>query len=155
MNSKNRNKTDVFKQIVSLVEDVKDEVKLNNKQLTKKKNIPRENPFDFTEFVKKPKDDDEIDLGLFLEIAAENKIINNQTPVNTLIDEMEKLENSFSTSGYFTLGDNEEIDNNRLFTDSNELAKFIHKILDKHDDHPSIYYTGNIYRFFRAFKRVF
>ena len=27
-------------------------------------------------------------------------------------------------------------------------------MLDKYDDHPSISYTGNIYRYFRNFKRV-
>ena len=47
-----------------------------------------------------------------------------------------------------------EIDTNRFFKDSNELAKFIDKILDKYDDHPSIYYTGNIYRSFKNYKRV-
>ena len=28
------------------------------------------------------------------------------------------------------------------------------KLLDKYDNHPSIYYTGSIYRYFRNFKRV-
>ena len=41
-----------------------------------------------------------------------------------------------------------------FFKNSDELAKFIDKILDKYDYHPSIYYTGNIYRYFRKFKRV-
>ena len=67
---------------------------------------------------------------------------------------MEKLKNGFFTNGYFSLGDDGEIDTNRFFKDSDELAKFIDKILDKYDDHPSIYYTGNNYRFFRNFKRV-
>ena len=52
---------------------------------------------------------------------------------------MEELKNGFFTNGYFSLGDDEgEIDTNRLFKDSNELAKFIDKILEKQDDHPSI-----------------
>ena len=67
---------------------------------------------------------------------------------------MEKLKNGFFTNGYFSLGDHVKIDTNRFFKDSNELAEFIDKILDKYDDHPSIYYTGNIYRYFRNFKRV-
>ena len=37
----------------------------------------------------------------------------------------------FFTNGCFSLGDKREIDTNRLFKDSNELAKFIDKILDK------------------------
>ena len=113
-----------------------------------------ENPFDFTDYLKKQKEDNEIDLGLFLELAEENKIIYNQTPVNTLIEDMKKLKNGFFTSGYFSLGDEGEIDTNRLFKDSNELAEFLDKILDKYDNHPSIYYTGNIYRYFRKFKSV-
>ena len=67
---------------------------------------------------------------------------------------MEKLKNGFFTNGYFSLGEEGEIDTNRFFKDSDELAKFIDRILDKYDDHPSIYYTGNIYRYFRNFKRV-
>ena len=31
---------------------------------------------------------------------------------------------------------------------------FVDKILDKYDDHPSIFYTGNLYRYFKNFKRV-
>ena len=147
-----RNKIDALNQIISHIEDVKEQVKLKIKQLKNKiKNLPKENPFDFTDIVK---EDDEIDLGLFLELAEENKIIYNQTPVSTLIEDMEKLKNGFFTNGYFTLGEEGEIDTNRYFKDSDELAKFIDKILDKYDDHPSIYYTGNIYRYFKNFKRV-
>ena len=147
-----RNKIDALNQIISHVEDVKEEIKLKIKQLKNKiKNLPKENPFDFTDIVK---EDDEIDLGLFLELAEENKIIYNQIPVNTLIEDMEKLPNGFFTNGYFTLGDDGEFNTNRFFKNSDELAKFIDKILDKYDDHPSIYYTGSIYRYFRNFKRV-
>ena len=67
---------------------------------------------------------------------------------------MEKLRNGFFTNGYFSLGDKGETDTNRFFKDSNELAEFTDKILDKYDDHPSIYYTGNMYRHFRNFNRV-
>ena len=147
-----KNKKDALNQIISHVEDVKEEVKLKIKQLKNKiKNLPKENPFDFTDIVK---EDDEIDLGLFLELFEENKIIYNQTPVNTLIEDMEKLKNGFFTNGYFSLGDDGEGDTNRFFKDSDELAKFIDKILDKYDGHHSIYYTGSIYRYFRNFKRV-
>ena len=118
------------------------------------KQLRTENPFDFTEYVEKQNEENEIDLGLFLELAEENKIIYNQIPVNTLIEDMEKLKNGFFTIGYFTLGDDGEIDTNRFFKNSDELAKFIDKIFDKYDDHPSIYYTGNIYRYFENYKKV-
>ena len=150
-----RNKIDALNQIISHIEEVKEEVKLKIKQLKNKiKNLPKENPFDFTDNVKKQKEYNEIDLGLFFELAEENKIIYNQIPINTLIEDMEKLKNGFFTNGYFTLGAEGEIDTNRFFKDSNELTKFIDKILDKHDDHPSIYYTGNIYRYFKNYKRI-
>ena len=58
------------------------------------------------------------------------------------------------TNGYFSLGDEGEIDTIRFFKDCDELAKCMNKKLDKYDDHPSIYYTGNVYRYFRNFKRV-
>ena len=150
-----RNKIDALNQIFSHIEDAKDVIKLKIKQLKKKiKNLSEENPFAFTDIAKKQKEDNEIDLGLFLELAEENKIIYNQIPINTLIEDMEKLKNGFFTNGYFHLGDEGEIDTNRFFKDSDELAKFIDKKLDKYDNHPSIYYTGNIYRYFRNFKRV-
>ena len=150
-----KNKIEALKQIISHIEEGKNRVKSKIKQLKKKiKTLPVENPFDFTEYVEKQKEENEIDLGLFLELAEENKIIYNQVPVNTLIEDTEKLKNGFFTNGYFTLGEEGEIDTNRFFKDSNELAKFIDKILDKYDDHPSIYYTGNIYRYFKNFKRV-
>ena len=96
----------------------------------------------------------DIDLGLFFELAGENKIIYNQTPVNTLIEAMEKPRNVFFMNGYFSLGDDGEIYTNRFFKDGIELPKVMDKILYKYDDHPTIYYTGKIYRYFRNSKRV-
>ena len=62
---------------------------------------------------------------------------------------MEKLKNGFFTNGNFSLGDYGEIDTHRFFEDSYELTEFIDKILDKYDDHLSIYYTDNVYRYFK------
>ena len=67
---------------------------------------------------------------------------------------MEKLENDFLTNGYFILGDEGELEDKSFFRDSLELAKFIDKIVDNYDDHPSISYTGNIFRYFGNFKQV-
>ena len=67
---------------------------------------------------------------------------------------MEKIENVFFTHAVFILRDQWEITSKRFFRDSGELAKFIDRILDKYDDHPSIYYTSDIYRYFGSFKRV-
>ena len=64
------------------------------------------------------------------------------------------MKNGFFTNDYFNLGDKVEIDSIRVFEDSSVLAKFIDKIFDKYDDHPSLYYTGNVYRFLKNFKRV-
>ena len=148
-----RNKIDALNQIISHIEEVKDGVKLKIKELKNKiKKLSKENPFDFTDIVIKQNEENEIDLGLFFELAEENKIIYNQVPINNLIEDMKKLKNGFFTNGYFHLGDEGEIDTNRFFKDSDELAKFIDKILDKYDDHPSIYYTGNIYRYFKNYK---
>ena len=150
-----KNEIEVLDQIILHMEKLKDEIKLKIKQLKIKiKNLPKENPFDLTDIVEKQKEENEIDLGLFLELAEENKIIYNQVPINILIEDMEKLKNGFFTNGYFSLGEEGEIDTIRFLKNSDELAKFIDKILDKYDDHPSMYYTGNIYRYFRNFKRV-
>ena len=71
-------------------------LKLKKKELKKKiKNILKQNRFDFTQYVEKQKEGFEIDLGLFLELAEQNKIIHNQTPVNIRIEDMENLKNGF------------------------------------------------------------
>ena len=70
---------------------------------------------------------------------------------------MENLKNGFFTNGFFSLGDEGEIDSNRFFKDRNELAKFVDNILDKYDDHPSLYYTvillGILNRYFKRVNR--
>ena len=134
---------------------MKEEVKLNIKRLKKKiKKFLKENSFDFAAYVEKQKEDKGIDLGLLLELAEENKIVYNLTPVNTLLEGMEKLRNAFFTNGFFSPSDKGETDTNRFFKGGNQLAQFIDKILDKYENHFSIYYTGNIYGSFENFKRV-
>ena len=127
-----KNKIDALKQIIWHVEEVKGEVKLKNKELKEKiKNNPSENPFDLTESVETQKGGNEIDLGLFLELAEENKNICNQVPLNTLIEDMEKKKGGFFTNGYFNLDDKVVIETYRFFKDSSELAKFVEKKLTK------------------------
>ena len=54
----------------------------------------------------------------------------------------------------FSLDEDGEIETKRFFKDSDELPKFIDKILDKSDDHTSFFLTGNFHSNFRKFKRV-
>ena len=95
-----------------------------------------------------------MDGGLFFELTEENKVIYNQVPVKTLLEDMEKLNNGCFTTEYFGLCDEKEIDTDRFFKDSNKLAKLIDKTLDKYDDLPAIKFTGNIFRCLRNFKLV-
>ena len=74
--------------------------------------------------------------------------------MNTLKEDMERLENVFFINGCFSLGDEGKIDTTRFFKDSNELAKLRDKTMDTYDDHSSVYLTGNKYRSFRNFKQV-
>ena len=58
------------------IEEAKDQVKLENKELKRKiKNLPSENPIDFTEYLEMQKEGTEIDLGLFLELAEETMFV--------------------------------------------------------------------------------
>ena len=51
-----KNEIEALEQIISHIDDAKDGVKLKIKELKKKiKNIPQENPFDFTEYIKSKK----------------------------------------------------------------------------------------------------
>ena len=151
-----RNNIDALKQLISHIEDIKDPVELKIRKLKRRiENLHSENPFDFTESLEMQKEEIDIDFCLFFELAEENKIINNQVPVNTLIEDMEKLKNGFHTLACFTLGDDEgEINTNRFFEVSKDLANVIDKIFDEKNVKPSIYYSGIFYRYFRNFKRV-
>ena len=64
------------------------------------------------------------------------------------------MRNGSFTNGYFSLGDKGEMDTNILFKYSGELAKFIDKRIDKYDDHPGIFHTGSIYKYFCNFNGV-
>ena len=91
---------DGFKRRLSHIEDAKDVINLKNKELKpRNRNLPGENQVGFTEYVEMQKEENEIDVGLFFGLAEENKIINNQVAVNTLIEEMEKFKNDFFTNG--------------------------------------------------------
>ena len=69
-----KNIIDAVNQIISHIEEVKDEVRLQIKKLKKKiTNIPKEIPFDFTEYVRKQKEDVDRDLGLLLELAEKKQ----------------------------------------------------------------------------------
>ena len=110
-----RNKIDALEQISSLIEEVKDEFKPLIKEIKKQTiNFPKENLFDFTVYVKKQKEENEIDLCLFLELEEEKKIVYNQTPVNNLIQDVANLKNGFFTNSYFRLGDEGEIDTEKF-----------------------------------------
>ena len=50
------------------------------------------------------------------------------------------------TNGYFGLADEGQIRAKKSFEYSNEVTKFIDKLLNKYDDQHSLYYRGNFYR---------
>ena len=69
-------KIKALKQINSHIEYLKDQVIIKIKRIKKKsKNLSIEKPFDFTEQDGKQKEENEIDLDLFFELAEENKVI--------------------------------------------------------------------------------
>ena len=91
-----RDNIDALKQIVLHIEESKVQVKLENKQLKRKiKIFPGKNPFDFAKCLEMQKEENEIDLSFFPELAEKSEIIYNQAPVNTLVEVLGKLKNSF------------------------------------------------------------
>ena len=60
---------------------------LPNENLVKK-TFPKENLLDFTEYVQREVEEKVVDLGLFFDFAEEDKIVYNQTPINTKIEDM-------------------------------------------------------------------
>ena len=94
MNLKTEKNIDAIKQITSHIEDANDLVKVEITEIKQRiKNLPGENLFDFKEYAGMQKEESEIDLGLCIELAEENKKIYNQGSVNTLLEAMEKLKN--------------------------------------------------------------
>ena len=96
----------------------------------------------------------EVDLGLFLELAQKGKAVHNHAPVNTHLEEIEYLRNGFFTNGVFIINSEGEVEAYRFFRDSKVRADFIERTIDRYDDRPNIYYTGDKLRFFRKFRRV-
>ena len=89
------NKIDGLKQKTSHFEAVKDLVKLKITESKKKvKNTLKENQFDFTDYVENSKNKTSLTL-FFFELKEENKFIYTQVPVNTLIENMEKMKMHF------------------------------------------------------------
>ena len=57
------------------------------------------------------------------------------------------MKNGYFANGYFTLGDKGEIETNRFFRVSSDLAKILDKIIDKNEYPPSkviwVIFIGN------------
>ena len=100
------------------------------------------------------KEQNDIDLGLFFELAEEYKVICNQVPINTLLEDMDKLKNGFSTNECFTLGDEGEMETISFFKDSNELANFMTKYLFNMTTILLYIIQAIFVGFFNNFKRV-
>ena len=89
----------MLKQIIFHIEEAKDQVQLNFKEVKRKnKHLPSENLFHFTEYLEKQKVESEVDLGLVLKIAEKNKILYNQIAVNALVGDTKKMKNGFFTN---------------------------------------------------------
>ena len=87
---------DALTKIISHIEGERDLYKFKIEQCKRRiKTHPSENPFDFTEYAEMQKEENEINFGFFLELSEKNKIIYNQAPVNTLIEETRKLNIGF------------------------------------------------------------
>ena len=116
-------------QITFLIDDLKQKklirekqtqsIKIKTKDIRKEKETSSKGkPLGFHRIHKKrkrEKEEDEIVSGFFLKIAEEDKKVYNQTPVNTLIEDMAKLKNGLLTNVCFTLGDDGETESNQFF----------------------------------------
>ena len=63
-----RNNLDAFNQIISPIEEAKDQNKLKNEEIKRRtEKFRSKNPLDFTEYLEMQKEGNEIDLGLVFE----------------------------------------------------------------------------------------
>ena len=66
-------------------------------------NSPSEKPFDFTDLIERQKEEFDTDLDLCFQVAEQDKLIYNQTPRKTIIEDIEKIRDEFFTFGVFFL----------------------------------------------------
>ena len=144
-----------LKQTTLEIEKLNETKKLKIKEITKKNiNIPQDNPFGFLEYLERQRQENGVDLGLFLELAQKGKIVHNHAPVNTPLEDIEYLRNGFFMNGVFIKNSDGEVEADRFFRYSRVRADFIERTIDRYDVRPDIYNAGDKFRSFRNSRRV-
>ena len=87
------NNIDALKQIISHIEEAKDLLNFMKNEMKRRfEKFPSENLFRFTDYVEiQNVEKNDIDVGLFLDLAEENKIKHDQVPIKTLIVDIKNL----------------------------------------------------------------
>ena len=92
---------------------------------------------------------------MFLYHAIENEIRYKRTNGINVNNDMARVRHAFKLNGYFTMqGSPYKFETIRFFKDSEELEFYIDASVDKYDDPPIVYHTGNIYRQYRRFRHI-
>ena len=99
------------------------------------------NPFDFNVF----KQDDEIDLEEFLDIAEHNVVIFENDSIHEVFKNF-KDRYPFILKGQIRINDNDPSTINAFLKDSEQLDKRIDKINDEYDETLNITFTRRIFR---------
>ena len=85
----------------------------------------------------------------------ENSQYRYRQNINEIINERFDNKNAFRLNGVIVIEDSSnKIRTKRFFKDGEELGFFIDSILDKYDDIPNVFFTGDIYIHYRNFKEV-
>ena len=107
------------------------------------------NPFDFSDI----KQDDEIDLKKFLDIAEHNVVIFENDSIHEVSKKI-KDGYPFILKGEIRINDNDPSTINAFFKDAEQLDKRIEKINDKYDETLNITFTGELIRYTKTFNKI-
>ena len=132
-----------IEQTILEVEELSKTIKFKLKKIRKKnKNLHKEKSFVFTVYLERWREENEIDIDLFLELAQEYKIVHNHAPVNKLIEYMEHLTNVFLRMVFSLQTAKERLTPLNFF----RIAEFVGKVIDRNDDPPNVCYASDIFR---------
>ena len=108
------------------------------------------NPFDFSDI---KHDDDEIDLGEYLNII-ENNIVNFENDDNRKVLENVTDEYPFIIKGELKINDRESSMINAFFSNRDALIERIEKINERYDESVPISFTGLVIKYTKSFNKI-
>ena len=139
---------------ISNLSKVKQRKKINKQKLQWKKAQIEELKRTNKQITSLSKDNNESELKKLIANKT-NSQYKHRVDIRNIIDDRYNKTNAFRLNGSIEIeGSNNKFKTGRFFKDGEELGFYIDSILDKYDDVPNIYFTGDLYVHYRNFIEV-